>query len=419
MKRCLVLTPYPLRQPGWGGQFRSASIVEGLAASGWQVAPVGIYHGGFFPPDQQGPDDIALTDPDVQKAMLDHNLFFDLLSARHAARNGDVVSRLRACLRRVEPDVVLLEQPWLWLVLRQVLDDAGGAAIVYSSHNIEWRFRPELYRLGLRRPSSEALVALTRALETELYHRADLVLSISDVEADEIAREGAREVIYLPPVSDLAGKPIATDGRFPAEAAAAGIRYAAMMGTAYWPNVEGFFEVFPDGLGFLRWNERLWVGGQLGDALAADRRYRDFQSINDSRLRRVGVVPGEDKANFLSGAHCVFVPVRLGAGAKLKTADALASGRAVVSTSHGIEGYGPLVASALGHGVYVADAPHEFRSLIRRALREGLPGCSEAVRAALGQERLTSTLGAAFDTMLQKRGSESTTETRIDNRVPD
>jgi hypothetical protein len=388
-------------------------------ANGWQVVPVGIYHGGFFPPDQQGPDDIAQADTDVQKAMIEHNLFFDLISARHAARDSDVVNRLRTCLRRVDPDVVLLEQPWLWLVLRQVLDEAARAPIVYSSHNIEWRFRPELYRLGLRRTSSEALVALTRALETELYRRADLVLSISDVEAGEIARGGAKEVIYLPPVSDLAGKAIATEGRFPAEAAAAGVRYAAMIGTAYWPNVEGFFDVFPEGLGFLRWNERIWVGGQLGDTLVADRRYRDFQSINDARMRCVGVVPGEDKANFLSGARCVFVPVQLGAGAKLKTADALASGSAVVSTSHGIEGYGPLIAAALGHGVYVADTPHEFRALIRRALREGLPGCSESIRAAVGQKRLTSTLNTAFEALLQRRQPRSAADSQIDNQVLD
>lgn len=407
MKRCLVLTPYPLAQPGWGGQFRSASIVQGLVASGWQLMSVGIYHGGFFPSDHHGPEDIVPFDPAVRQAMAENDLFFDLIAARHAVRKTDTARRLRAYLQRFQPDVVLLEQPWLWLVLREALGDGEQPAIVYSSHNIEWRFRPGLYRLGLRRPSSDALVALTRALEKEVWNRADLILSISDVEAEEIARESGKEVIYLPPISDIAGTKTAAEGRFSKEAAAAGIRYAAMMGTAYWPNIEGFFDMFPEGLGFLRSHEQIWVAGLLADALAADRRYKDFRSINDTRMRQVGVVPGEDKGNFLAAARCVLVPVRLGAGAKLKTADALASGSAVVSTSHGVEGYGPLIAPAVGHGVYVADQPSDFRRLIRRALAEGLPGCSDAVRATLHQKRLTSTLGAAFDALLQRRRPNS------------
>ncbi len=116
----------------------------------------------------------------------------------------------------------------------------------------------------------------------------------------------------------------------------------------------------------------------------------------------MGHVADREKPDFLRAAHALIVPVRLGAGSKLKTADALASGRAVISTSHGIEGYKPLVSLALGRGVYVADSPSEFRALILRALREGLPGCDHSVRAALRQQRLAETIGPLFDNLCQK-----------------
>jgi hypothetical protein len=274
--------------------------------------------------------------------------------------------------------------------------------IVYSSQNIEWRMRPEMYHLGLHRPGAEALVAATRALEMLLWQRADLILSISDIEAEEIEREsGRQDVVYLPPTSDLAERKVSANGRFAAEALAAGVRYAGLLSSAYWPNQEGFLEIFSDGLGFLRTDEQIWVGGQLGKAVADDPRYQDYKTINDTRMRQIGYIPNEDKAAFFGGAHCVIVPVRMGAGSKLKTADALASGRAMISTSHGIEGYGPIASNAMGQGIYVTDNPEEFRSLVARALREGLPGCDESVRARLRQQCMTETIGPLYDRLRQ------------------
>ena len=63
-----------------------------------------------------------------------------------------------------------------------------------------------------------------------------------------IAAESAREVLYVPPVSDLADTTV-THSAFSRAAREGRCSYAALMGSAYWPNVEGFFTVFPDGLG--------------------------------------------------------------------------------------------------------------------------------------------------------------------------
>jgi SAM-dependent methyltransferase len=365
------------------------------------VVSSSIYPEAFFPPADRGPEDIVLTGAAVRKAALDDMLFGDLIAASHAARDPGVVERLRGLIERLRPDVVLLEHPWTWLPLREALKTLEQPAIVYSSANIEWRIRPGMYRLGLRRPDSDARVAATRALEAELWGCADVVMSISDVEGDDIARESGREVVYLPPTSDIAEADANGANRFATETRTTGVSYAGLLSSAYWPNLEGFFEMFPNGLGFLRSDEQIWVGGSLGAALVADPRYQDFQTLNDTRMCPMGYVADVEKAAFLNAARCVIVPVRLGGGAKLKTADALASGRPVISTSEGIEGYGPLVSSALGHGVYVADNPETFRALTLRALREGLPGCDDSVRAALRQQRLTDTIGPLFDRLLE------------------
>jgi hypothetical protein len=364
---------------------------------------VGIYLETFFPPGRRGSDDIVLTGQAVRDAAVDQMIFADLMVARHAASDPGVIAQLREILRRVRPDFVLVEQPWCWLPLREALKTLDQPVIVYSSHNIEWRMRPELYRLGLRRPGADALVAATHALEMELWRRADLVLSISDLERDEIARATGRDdIVYVAPVSDIAEGKVVTDGRFAAQAMSSGIRYAALLGSAYWPNNEGFQEMFSEGLGFLRPNEEIWVGGELGFAVAADPRYLDYKTINDTRMRQVGSINDDEKAQFFGASHCVIVPVCMGGGSKLKTADALGSGRAVISTPHGVEGYGSVIGGALDRGLYVADSPAEFRRLVIRALREGLPGCGESIRAVFRQQRLTETIGPLFRSLSQR-----------------
>jgi glycosyltransferase involved in cell wall biosynthesis len=181
------------------------------------------------------------------------------------------------------------------------------------------------------------------------------------------------------------------------------------LASAYWPNVEGFFDIFPDGLGFLARDEQLWIAGNLGDAIVRDERFHTFLGINESRTCILGYIEESEKAAFLAGATSVIVPVTFGAGAKMKTADAIASGRPVIATPHALEGYGPIVGPALGDGVYVADGPKEFRRLMREAFRTGLPGCSPEIRGRLSLEAMSRTWARHVGELLESRELAPTT----------
>lgn len=400
MPRCVVLTPFPIAVPKHGGQVRAASMANALRHAGWQVDAIGLYHAHFFPPEEWGVLDIVIADPAVSRRALDDLLFADLHVARAAAADPATVRQLRTILTRLQPDIVHVEHPWDWLVLQQAMPSGKRPRIVYSSQNIEWRTRPPMFELGLKRSGADRFVEATRLLEEEFARTADLVLSISDVEAEAIAADSQRQVVYVPPVSDLAGTSTEIHAAYIRAARESRCRYAALMGSAYWPNVEGFFEMFPAGLGFLAPDERIWVAGSLGAALRSDPRFQDHLAINDSRCRSWGYVSEADKASFFAAASCVIVPVLLGGGAKLKTADALASGCPVITTSHALEGYGPLVQDMLGQGVYVADTPRAFRSFIRQALGDGLVGCPIEMIKRVSPARLSDTLSGLYHAIL-------------------
>jgi sugar transferase (PEP-CTERM/EpsH1 system associated) len=78
-----------------------------------------------------------------------------------------------------------------------------------------------------------------------------------------------------------------------------------------------------------------------------------------------GDVP--DVAPFLARAGVVVVPLLVGGGTRLKILEAMACGKAVVSTRVGAEG----IAAADGEQIVLADSPEDFAGAVARLLSDG------------------------------------------------
>lgn len=101
-----------------------------------------------------------------------------------------------------------------------------------------------------------------------------------------------------------------------------------------------------------------------------------------AEVRRLGELPGVTVTGtvpqvqpYLAAASVVVVPILVGAGTRLKVLEALAMGKAVVTTSVGCEGLG-LVS---GEHAIIADGPDVFADAVVALLRD------DAQRVALGR----------------------------------
>lgn len=395
MAKMLMLAPYPLNpNPRHGGLMRALTIFDALGRLGWDVEAVGLYHDRFFAPQDRNQSDIVLADDAAFDEALANMVFADYLVALRISKSPPMQDALRRLITERQPEVILIEQPWPWLVLKPILREFPGLRVVYSSQNLEWRLREEMDPAPASAATAAAWCEAIRALEIDLASSADAVFAISDLEGETLARLSGRPIAHVPATSTIAQPSQRRNETFQNIANAGRIRCVATIGSSYWPNVEGFFDLFPEGLGFLAQGEEIWTAGSIGRALRDDPRFQDFWSINDSRLRDFGPIDEVHKGAFFCTAACVIVPVLQGAGAKQKTADAIVSGKPVIATSHAIEGYGPDIAAAVGNGIYLADTAQDFRRAVRRALREGLPGCSVEVRQSLQPRGMENRLAA-------------------------
>jgi hypothetical protein len=87
-----------------------------------------------------------------------------------------------------------------------------------------------------------------------------------------------------------------------------------------------------------------------------------------------------DLASLVSLATVMLLPITLGGGSNLKTAEALLSGNAIVSTSYALRSFEEFRDLPR---LTVADTATEFRAAILRAWQAPLEGPSDAERSRL------------------------------------
>jgi sugar transferase (PEP-CTERM/EpsH1 system associated) len=271
-------------------------------------------------------------------------------SIHHGHALAREVSRVTA---REPFDIVQVEFSWFTPYLRAI-DPACGARSVLVMHNVEsLRFQREL-RAGTtigRRLALGADQWLSRDWEAQAVRRVDAVVVVSETEL--------RWVAEMAPDASLAVAPngVDTDHFRPAQTPVVGsLVFTGSMD--YPPNVDAVLwfsrEVWP----LLRQHHPALRLEIVGRAPAAPVRALH----GEAGIRVTGEVP--DVRMHLSQASAVVVPLRAGAGTRLKILEAMAMGRPVVSTTLGAEGLDVVH----GANVLLADTPVDFASAVDSVL---------------------------------------------------
>jgi glycosyltransferase involved in cell wall biosynthesis len=91
------------------------------------------------------------------------------------------------------------------------------------------------------------------------------------------------------------------------------------------------------------------------------------------RLAPLGADPGivvtgwvEDVRPYIAGAALYVIPLRIGGGTRLKVLEAMAMGKAIVSTALGCEGF----ELEPGQELAIADTPEEFATTVLALLQD-------------------------------------------------
>ena len=365
--KIIQLSTYPIVQPRHGGQIRVRHIREKLISLGCEVLTLSVCEPAYERYDE-GNDLIIGLDIENRPFGVAHGP--ELQVARLSASDDRILAFLRAHIARFEPDLVFLEQAWLWpaiqtLFAEQVLrEDRTG--VVYSSQNVESSVKEAILRShGVDEESMRNFVDEVRELELSLVRSAERVLCVTRADASYFEPFAKHEVLICP--NGVARRPLDSEALCQAIGFARGRRYVVFAASAHPPNGVGFWEMMGPSLAKIPPDSMIVVVGSVGSILHsyAPPESEPFALVNSSVIQCVGQISDELLGALIWNSSGIIVPITSGGGSNLKTAEAIASGKPVVATSFACRGFE--FARSLD-SFFVCDAPHQFSKKVAEIL---------------------------------------------------
>lgn len=319
-------------------------------------------------------------------ALFFGNLFSLWPYARAKYCRPEVVVRLQQLVRAERFDVIVAD----FLLTTAVIPWEAPYPKVIFTHNVEAQIWERHYQLA-RNPLWK-LVAWREwrtmdHMERHYLRLADLVLTVSELDRDAFARfVPAEKIAAIPTGVDL-------DYFRPAQELELANQLVFTGSMDWMPNEDGILYFAKSILPRIRQeilDVTLWVVGRRPSA-----RLQALASREHS-IRVTGTV--EDIRPHVHQSSVYIVPLRIGGGTRIKIFEAMAMGKAVVSTSLGAEG----LPVRHGENILLADDPADFaRSVVMllkdQALRNNL---GRAARQLVEEKYGWATVGDCFEAVL-------------------
>jgi glycosyltransferase involved in cell wall biosynthesis len=298
-------------------------------------------------------------------------------------------------VRREHFDVIVPCQLYMW----PYVPEDRRSIVVFDSVNVEVRRLGALIKSGwnLSAVIARLQLAPTRELEREVVRTVERVLAVSDIEADAFREFGAARVEVVANGVD------ASVGARAAQPVGAEVLFVGSLN--YSANIDAVHRLIE------KIAPRLKSPNVSITVVGAD------PPAEVHRLAASAAVPVEvtgfvdSTASYFARARVLAVPLRFGAGTRLKILEALAAGLPVVTTTLGCEGLG------IRNGVeaLVEDDPARFAAAIDKlvsdtALCEAL---ASAGRELVDERYDWGRIGKRLDEQLRSAAARFETPSRM------
>lgn len=397
-RRVVVLTTFPIGDPGHGGQLRARNLY-GALASVRPVEVVALVDFGNLPAVQTlAPN---LTQVVVPRSAAHHLKGQELSIAANVPVTdvvaGSHIELTPAYLSAVAEaadgaSALILAEPYLLPVVEQLELDIP---VIYDAYNVEAALKAGAFPDS---PVGAELLAQVVDVERRAVQRSARTTTCSDADAEALgaaAGVGNDHFSVIPNGTSIPGDVISPEAR-----AALGARWRHR----YW--TAGSIAAEPEHLAvfFGSWHPPNLDAAELLIELAPTlptvlilsvgfhgQAFRD--RILPPNLVFPGTVPGRAKDLLLHAADVALNPMRLGSGTNLKLLEYLAVGTPVVSTPFGARG----IDVVDGEHLRFAE-PDRFGAVVAEVLADpaGAQTRAEAARALVSERYSWDRLGSAL-----------------------
>lgn len=306
-----------------GGERRVSACRLLIQSLGWQLICGGIYRRDAIPP--LGENKVQLTKkqekwlsetPEEWQMRLSYAVLSDRLQIRS----------WKKMLESVSPDVIWLEQPFLWPIVKRT---AQKLPIIYDSHNIEWLIKDQL----LRCENSEEIINFYRLIEIDLVKHASLVVCCTEGDAS-IYKKFNKNVLVMPNGTSKPRMDMGVSSQFDGLKNKYVVTYIS---SAHKPNWVGIEEVVLPILQHVDRNSGLVF--VLAGSIA--KLYKKWGKLNGeiNCVIPIESVSEAEKWELIHLTDLMLLPIFYGGGSNLKAAEALISNKEILASNTSFRGY--------------------------------------------------------------------------------
>jgi hypothetical protein len=333
MKNILQLCTFPISQPITGGQRRVAAIQNMLTEMGFLAQTVCFYNSYEEPHLDYSVNDISRPSWEIYNPS-GTTLLNDFYQGQYFSNNTQLIHFFSQKISSLNINTIQIEHCWLWpLVSKLIQIHNNKIQFIYSSHNIEFELKKSI--LEFHNIKNAEVLFQIQKLESDCIRHADIVLAVSNEDAQKIKNLGGKQVIVCP---NACFSPVVPSKKT-IEKWLSPFEFCFFIASGHPPNVKGFFDVLGDCLSYLPPHKKIRIAGNVGSQIRASEKFLLNPDINFSRCEFLGLISDEDVSALCSLAKVVILPITESAGSNLKTAEALVHNAIILATQAAVRGY--------------------------------------------------------------------------------
>ena len=334
MKKILQLTTYPIENPDHGGKLRCHNIRKVLRKD-FEVETL-----SFDVQEQESINDLSITlNQSELNDIVGHYYFFDWGINNYLAKKESLKKTIFKNVQTYAFDIVIVEQGFLWPVVKEMIEEGvlkENIFIIYSSHNIEYQMKEEIYQDTFSGQELINYVHKVKELEHDMIKSSDLIFAVSQNDVDYIKNIVPQTNVFLYRNGHNGIEDISLIDKWK-DKFTGSKRNWVYIASWHGPNINGLYKLIENGLLELDSNEvTLWVLGSVGPGLIHE---HNIKLDENSPLKIIGATSSEDIDSAISASTGIVLPIWEGGGSNLKTAQALLSNKKIIAATFAFRGF--------------------------------------------------------------------------------
>jgi glycosyltransferase involved in cell wall biosynthesis len=352
----LHLIPFPIGNARHGGQIRARETNKALQNFGFDVTTIEVFDAGAYAPERPS---IDISEALATGAWPLAGQIRDYSTGAALVEGDREFAKLKSLLpQRV--DLVVVEEPWLGqAAIRLRREGLVKAPILFNSYNVEHVAKRSILEEAKIEGASKYIERIT-AIEEALVKEADCCSTVTTEDAATYRRWAPTQIVVAPNgtlkrkrthLRNVIHRDIEREAK-----------YALFVGSAHPPNLVGLRDLVIGAIATVRSDERIVVAGSVCDLLHHNVAGLDFPYMFRDKLCLVGRVSDFGLDCLIANASIMLLPITIGGGSNLKTAEALMSGKPIVTTEKAFRGYEEFLSAP---GIRVGNSRREFAAAMR------------------------------------------------------